>query len=196
MTSGTRRATDYAAFTDALLSALTSRGFLGDPAFIWSQHNYADILYDLGPAVNGTHLYTAGQAYQTNRAATTRMKLVNGGWSGYSDANTGPQSVWLTEGGADIQKVSDTYYGTSYPNSFATDAYQRAADLSERAWIRVHNDNANSGGQNGGSGIGLFSNYLWYSSAYPNDTGLCEPSYSGATRKSYAKWKTNLIASP
>src|SRR3954452_9674285 len=70
--------THYGSFMDRLLPELTSIGFTGGLAYMWTHHNYTDVTYDQGTGSTAPDVAT-NSTRRTNRAAAARARLV-GRW--------------------------------------------------------------------------------------------------------------------
>jgi hypothetical protein len=145
-------------FTDNLLGVLAS--WKGDQYIGWSQHNYDDVKYDRGPgSVNG---------YATVRATVTRSKLKSFGWKGWPYRDPANPYLMLTEGGVRTNDITGFY------NLTGQAIFDKQADLIRKNWNRMHSDSTHS------PGIGMVTNYLFYTDLANFDSGLCDdPNYLG-----------------
>jgi len=152
--------TDYATFTAALLDELDKIDFAARSRFVWTQHNYMDVLFRHG-----------SPGAPRNRAAHTRSLLV-GRWSGWPQLNGEKEApgVWLTEGGADLRA-----------KAVGGDPLVQAS-LVRRNWNRMATGDAD------GDGMGMVTNYLGYSESH-YDTGMRNPlELGGAPRPLEQTW--------
>jgi hypothetical protein len=132
-------------FTGDLLDALHAVGYVPHARQAWSHHNYSDV-----------------EARSTARLDAVRARLA-GRWKGSSD-------VWVTEGGARLEKMRKLY-----PHE---DPLAAQATCLEAAWSS-HNK----------AGVAMLAQYLLY--ADPNyDCGLLEPAPSTVKRPAYATWSS------
>jgi hypothetical protein len=173
VTDTNRLRTGYASLAARLLPRLTGAGFAPGPRFAWTHHNYSDVTFDLGP---GSTAPDAGvdPTRQFNRAADMRSRLV-GAWAGWPSGDAADPGLLVTEGGVTLRNIALRW-------AITDPASQRLkqAELLQRNWARM------SGAE--GAGVGMVSNYLWYTD--PNfDSGLCDAADAGgATRPAYDAW--------
>ncbi|HZI90167.1 MAG TPA: hypothetical protein VFD31_00900 [Thermoleophilaceae bacterium] len=158
--------TDYATFTAALLDELDEIHFAARSRFVWTQHNYMDVLFRHG-----------NPGAQRNRAAHARSLLV-GRWSGWPQLNGDKDApgMWLTEGGADLREKSvggDT---------------RMQVRLVRQNWDRM------ATGDGDGDGMEMVTNYLGYSE-FHYDTGMRDPLEAGGAprplEQTWAKLPSN-----
>lgn len=87
--ANTRTRTSFWDFTDSLLSRLGDTGFRDSPHFIWTHHNYTDILKN-----NANHV-------------TQLDGLLRTRWGGFPNGTRGGNfDIWLTEGGGEVIHIS------------------------------------------------------------------------------------------
>lgn len=172
-----RHKTSYHTFTQNLLSQMTGWQFHGDDRFIWSHHNYSDILM--------------GNSGQTLRSGYVQSLLSSAGWWGYSDPSFPGDGLWLTEGGVSAAACQDTYITPQFTGSGAVRppspaAWAKQADLMSQAIQAVSGNDQRY--PNGGYGIGMFMWFLTYDSdAY--GTGLRNPTtLGGGARPCWTNW--------
>jgi hypothetical protein len=168
-----RQRTDYQEFMTALLTRFQQIAFTPDSTVIWSQHNYGDVTYDLGP---GTATTTANQLQEptVNRARWAHQKLVSSGWAGYGASNG---YLFLTEGGITTENAKLKYGAVT-----AQDVENVRASLMYRSFKRMQDATI-------GAGVLLYTNYLVYGG--PNvgekyDTGLLTP--TSVRQPTYDTW--------
>jgi hypothetical protein len=143
--------------------------FAPGPAFGWSHHNYGDIELDQG---DGS---TTGR--QTPRVANVRA-AITGKWAGWPSSVSSNPQIFLTEGGARLDRINKLYFGNAglYPDLLSAQSF-----LLQRNVNRMSN---NTDGQR----IAMLTWYLWTSQ--PGfDSGLREPTIrGGGTRPAYTAW--------
>jgi hypothetical protein len=151
--------TDYDEFTRQVLGGLANNGFynLRDPqglpydhSVVWTMHNYNDVERDL-----------AGSDMRSKRVADL---LSQRGWAGWPNGTPGYPGIFITEGGADMDRLAALYPGHNY--SFLLN---KQATLLQNNLDRLGTDDV-------GRGIGMFCQYLWYTGAVGSsgNTGLLE----------------------
>lgn len=171
--------TNYLDFTSSLLALFKSVNFTAGPDFVWTHHNYNDVIYDRGPgSLSG----------QTMMLASNVVSALNsGGWTGSS------LGLFLTEGGARREQISTVWpegFNGIAPSPTYTleqlDSIQ--AQLVSRLWARCNNDTVGEGAQ-----IGMFPNWGMYSyNPALFDTGLLDTYQSSVPdreRPVYSFWK-------
>jgi hypothetical protein len=173
----TRLRTGYDTLSNALLTTLRGSGFVAGAGFAWTHHNYTDVTFDQG--AGSTAPPVTGDRTQ-NFAANMRRLLIAGGWTGWPAANPADPWIMLTEGGVTIQSIRSTARW-GIPDTNSAGQRDKQAELIRRAWDRMASTAD-------GTGIAVFSNYLWYTD--PNfDSGLADTLASGgATRPAYTTW--------
>jgi hypothetical protein len=133
------------AFTVDLLDALDARGYVPHAQQAWSHHNYSDV-----------------EARSTARLDAVRARLA-GRWKGSPD-------VWITEGGARLEKMRRLYP--------LEDPLAAQATCLENAWA-----------SHSKAGVASLAQYLLY--ADPNyDCGLLEPAPATVKRPAYSTWSS------
>jgi hypothetical protein len=170
--------THWKDFMTAVLNRLDQLGFQEDGYVAWTHHNYTDVEADLSGA-----LHSPPQSGD-NRAAQVRELLRQRGWVGWGQGASQPPYVLITEGGCKLSAPEIQ----AYPEHQRLDAQRARVD---RAWRRMQ-----GGPGTIGAGIGMFTNYLFWSD--PNDTGnsgLCNPWFGSdyptpaAERPVFHTWK-------
>lgn len=195
---------DYYNFTRRVLDILNQGGnFYGytapdgsslDNRFVWTMHNYNDVERDhgAGSIAPDAATYRVGDPnYARNIRRTRRAaNVLNAfGWRGWPNATPGVPHIFITEGGADFDRLR-----TIYPGRTRAALLDVQADLIQRNFNRLTTPGE-------GYGVDLHTNYLWYSDApgTSGQTGLLEqilpgppsgPPYTGGVvRPSYSRWK-------
>jgi hypothetical protein len=196
--------TDYDLFTRQVLGGLANNGFYNlrdsqglpyDYSVVWTMHNYNDVEHDHGPDTNTPDRSTYGKnpdgtpdpvrARTVMRSRRIADLLSSRGWKGWPNGTVGYPGIFITEGGADTDRLANIYPGRSY-----ADILTIQSQLLQRNLNRLGTDDT-------GWGVGMMSNYLWYSAA-PNSNGSCglfdpisgaSPNFTGgAPRPAYTTW--------
>lgn len=159
--------TNYSDFVPALLDELDRIGFVADPQFIWTHHNYVDMEAD--PVYD-----TAGTP---SRAADVRG-LVAGRWSGWRGRDPDVPGIWLTEGGVRVSRLLERGRAIDVAEALALQAA-----LIRRSWDRHETDVGPEG-----PGIEMLTNYQMYTDP-GYDSGLREPLEPGDARPAFEAWR-------
>lgn len=185
----------YYNFTASVASRLNSNGFWNvtlpnggnmDGSVVWTIHNYADVIYDHGASTTAPDKSTR---YPTNSArARTVLRskraaeyLQSYGWKGWGTPAGSLPRVFVTEGGADVQRVASVWLsGSNSLDPYASDYALRYYNatiwqnyLADRNWQRVSNDSE-------GRSVAMLTSYLTYSDhrgGVFGDAGLCNDTY-------------------
>jgi hypothetical protein len=107
--------------------------------------------------------------------ANVRSILLKQNWVGYGGASN--PTIFLTEGGVRVDQL------IALKGMSAGEALNAQSGYIKQVWNLLAQD----GGV--GAGVGMMSNYLWYTSDY--DTGLRQPlAWAGGTpRPAYSAWQ-------
>jgi hypothetical protein len=196
--------TDYDLFTRQVLGGLANNGFYNlrdsqglpyDYSVVWTMHNYNDVEHDHGSDTNTPDKSTYGKnrdgspdpvrARTVMRSRRIADLLSSRGWKGWPNGTAGYPGIFITEGGADTDRLANLYPGRSY-----ADILTIQSQLLQRNLNRLSTDDT-------GWGVGMMSNYLWYSAA-PNSNGSsglfdpisgASPNFTGgAPRPAYTTW--------
>jgi hypothetical protein len=196
----TSNKTDYDFFTRDVLGSLANNGFYNlrdsqgqpyDYSVVWTIHNYNDVEYDHGPDTNTPDRNVHGVGDPIRARTVMRSRLIadllsSRGWKGWPNGTDGYPGIFITEGGADTDRLASIYPGYSY-----SDILTVQSSLLQRNVNRLSNDTT-------GWGVGMMSNYLWYCDPVPNrsgSSGLFDPIYGaspnftgGRPRPAYTTW--------
>jgi len=162
--------------TDDLLNSLSGSNWPATSAFVWSQHNYADVV--------------KGRTYAHDIA----FNYLTGRWAGWPIGDPAHPRMWLTEGGAPYPEVAAALGVELNANTLTLVSLEQGSMLGD-ALARLGNDTD-------GRAIEMFTQYLVYSDPC-YDSGLCNPlvphgmcttveAYDGASRPAYGQWKTRF----
>ncbi len=158
---------NFSDFVPTLLTELDAIGFVADPQFIWTHHNYVDMEDEPG----------GDSPKGPSRAAQVR-DLLRCRWSGWRGRDPEVPGVWLTEGGVRVNRLLERGRAPD-----AESALELQAELIRRNWDRHDSD----GGPDG-PGIEMVTNYLMYTDL-GYDSGLREPLVPGTSRPAYETWR-------
>lgn len=173
-----RRRVPYNMFVDDLLNLLDQLAFKAHPMFLWSHHNYEDVLWD-----RADNPANSLKGKSPNFTADVRRKLVNR-WSGWPQDGVQKNNpgIFITEGGVNIDTIPSVYGSTMTDSQILS----KQAELIQRTWNRHFTD------WNEGAGVAMLSNYMMYTTNVYN-SGLREKvvnGVEGAARPAYNTWKS------
>jgi hypothetical protein len=178
----------YDTFTANVLAQLQVNGFYEEPnshVFVWSQHNYGDILYDLG----ADSAYTGGNVLvpsfnvgdvNVTRVQRTHQLLLDGNWRGWPDGGAIPY-IFLTEGGVIPARVARRW--TAASGMTGNGGQDGQARLLRKNWTRMRTDTD-------GEDVVLGTQYLWYDSSAGDYSGLITRPLPFTERAAYSVWAT------
>jgi len=153
----------YRDFTTGVANILDQSNWQ-DPTWVWSHHNYADVLNDQGSKTQAPDRATKDRA--TMRAHYVVADLDTYSWAGVRTG--GVPAVWITEGGCHRPSLLGTWGAgatTLWPAGSSKDHQQ--AVLLQRNRSRLLGSE--------GAGVGLHMNYLFTSQPPTDyDSGLCD----------------------
>lgn len=180
-------AASYDNFTILVLVRLEANGFYHQPnnhVFVWSQHNYGDMYYDLGTGsgYHGSNVVPGGPPVgdiNKTRVQQTRALLVTGGWRGWPDGGAVPY-IFLTEGG--VRPINVALHWTASSGLLGSGGQDGQAILLNNNWTRMRN---NTDGLN----VVLGTQYLWYDTVAGDYTGLLTKPVPFTTRSAYYVWE-------
>jgi hypothetical protein len=150
-------------FATKVLDALDAIGWHPGPNFIWTHHTYWEV----------------EQSYSGSNSIVSKIRTaLRNRWTGYG----GPSDprIWITEGGARLQKLSDRYNTTDHA-TLLDKQQQVFVDF----WNRMYTGSE-------GAGVDMVGWYL-FQTALSYDCGLCEQgdgTFFGVppSRPVYYKW--------
>lgn len=190
---------NYYDFTRRVLDRLGSNGFYAirdangasvDHRVVWTMHNYNDVERDhgsntLAPDRSTYHPTSSIRARTVLRSRKIAEQLNAFGWRGWPNGTPGEPGIFITEGGTDLDRMRSIWGFSDYNT-----AAQGQANLLQRSLDRLGNDTS-------GWGVGLTTNYLWYSgpansggnTGFFNEVGA-QPPYPGGEGRfySYLAW--------